>query len=184
MQSRSSFLCPPPPLPLAKLPMISHSISKLSAAKGKPANGMRFDVALSQLPKKGNIMIKHRGFPGRLTGTDHQYVIRRANVKEGATKLVVRERFRDRKATDKAADKGFLTAIWHHFGEEPFERGNLDAGRLSWFFMREILPAEEPFDPASYEAMLKLNLKIATVSFPEVFAADAPEPIWDDEYED
>jgi hypothetical protein len=32
--------------------------------------------------------------------------------------------------------------------------------------------------------MLKLNLKIATVSFPEVFAADAPEPIWDDEYED
>ena len=40
-------------------------------------------------------MLKHRGFPGRLPGTDHQFVIRRANPK-GATRLVARERFRDR----------------------------------------------------------------------------------------
>ncbi|MEZ7813817.1 MAG: hypothetical protein ACI9O0_001223 [Paracoccaceae bacterium] len=126
-------------------------------------------------------MIKHRGFPGRLTGTDNQYVIRRANVKGGATKIVSRERFRDRKATDKAADKGFLGAIWHHFGEEPFVRGNLDAGRLSWFFGREIIAAEDPFDPASYEGMLKLSLKIAQASFPEVFREDGPVPDWDDE---
>ena len=39
-------------------------------------------------------MLKHRGFPGRMPGTDFQFTIRRANVKEGATKLIKRERFR------------------------------------------------------------------------------------------
>ena len=41
-------------------------------------------------------MLKHRGFPSRLTGTDFQFTIRRANVKEGATKIIKRERFKDR----------------------------------------------------------------------------------------
>jgi hypothetical protein len=110
-------------------------------------------------------MLKHRGFPGRLTGTDFQFVIRRANVKEGATKLVKRERFRDRKNVDRAADTAFMAALWAHFGEDPFERGNLDAGRLSWLFGREVVPATDPFDPASYDALLKINVKIAQVSF-------------------
>ena len=52
-------------------------------------------------------MLKHRGFPGRLSGTDFQFVIRRANMKAGASKLVRRERFRDRKPEDKKADAGF-----------------------------------------------------------------------------
>ncbi|HEX9858129.1 MAG TPA: hypothetical protein VGA75_07215 [Paracoccaceae bacterium] len=129
-------------------------------------------------------MLKHRGFPGRLTGTDLQYVIRRANKKDGPARIIRRERFRDRKNIDKAADAGFLAALWAHFGEEPFERGNLDAGRLSWLFGREVVPAEDPFDPESYEALLRVNLKVAQVSFPEIFAADAP-PVafddWDDE---
>lgn len=125
-------------------------------------------------------MLKHRGFPGRLTGTDFQFVIRRANLKEGPTKLVKRERFKDRKITDRKADAGFMAALWNHFGEEPFERGNLDAGRLSWLFGREVVPAEDPFNPASYDAMLKINLKIAQVSFPEVFAEDAEPMVWDD----
>ena len=87
-------------------------------------------------------MIKHRGFPSRLAGTDFQFTIRRENKKDGATKLTKRERFRDRKSTDRKADAGFIAAIWACFGEEPFERGNLDAGRLSWVFGREVVPAD------------------------------------------
>lgn len=127
-------------------------------------------------------MLKHRGFPGRLPGTDFQFVIRRAN-KQGATKIIKRERFRDRAPADKRADAGFMAALWAQFGEEPFERGNLDAGRLSWLFGREVVPAEEPFDPASYDALLKIDLKNAQASFPEVFAAPE-EFIWDDEDEE
>jgi hypothetical protein len=119
-------------------------------------------------------MLKHRGFPGRMPGTDFQFTIRRANLKEGATKLVRRERFKDRKHVDRLADQAFLAALWQHFGEEPFERGNLDAGRLSWLLGREVVPAEDPFDPASYEALLRIDVKRAEAAFPEVFAADAP----------
>lgn len=117
-------------------------------------------------------MLKHRGFPSRLSGTDLQFTIRRANVKEGATKIIRRERFRDRKHVDRLADQSFMAALWQYFGEEPFERGNLDAGRLSWLFGREVVPAEEPFDPNSYEALLKIDLKRAQAAFPEVFEGE------------
>ncbi len=113
-------------------------------------------------------MLKHRGFPGRLPGTDFQFTVRRANPK-GVTKLIVRERFKDRSPADRRADAGFLAALWDHFAEEPFERGNLDAGRLSWLFGREVVPAEDPFDPESYEALLKIDLKRAQAAFPDVF---------------
>jgi hypothetical protein len=113
-------------------------------------------------------MLKHRGFPGRLPGTDFQFVVRRANPK-GATPLVERRRFADRRPADKRADSGFLAALWEHFGDEPFERGNLDAGRLSWLFGREVVAAEDPFDPASYDALLRVNPTTARLSFPEIF---------------
>lgn len=112
-------------------------------------------------------MMKHRGFPGRLPGTDFQFTIRRPNPK-GVTKLVRRERFGDRRPADKRADAGFMQALWEHFGDEPFERGNLDAGRLSWLFGREVVPAEDPFDPESYEALLVIDVDVARASFPEV----------------
>ena len=110
-------------------------------------------------------MEKHRGFPGRLPGTDFQFVIRRASDK-GATRLVARERFRDRRPADRAADEGFMAALWTHFGEEPFVRGNLDAGRLSWLLGREVVPAEDPFDPESYDALLRIDAARARASFP------------------
>ncbi len=116
-------------------------------------------------------MLKHRGFPGRLPGTDFQFVIRRANDR-GATPIVERARYADRRAADRRADAGFVAALWAAFGDAPFERGNLDAGRLSWVFGREVLPAAEPFDPASYEAMLRLDVAAARRSFPEVFTDD------------
>lgn len=131
-------------------------------------------------------MIKHRGFPGRLPGTDFQFVIRRGN-KAGATKIVKRERYRDRAAADREADSGFMAALWQHFGEEPFERGNLDAGRISWLFGREVVAVEDPFDPESYEALLRIDRKKAEAAFPAVFAPGAAliadDDDWDDEDE-
>ena len=128
-------------------------------------------------------MIKHRGFPGRLPGTDFQFTIRRAS-KDGATKIIKRERFKDRKYADRMADQGFMAALWNQFGEEPFERGNLDAARISWLFGREVVPAEDPFDPQSYEALLRIDLKKAQVAFPEVFAPDAEPYQFDDDWDD
>ena len=113
-------------------------------------------------------MLKHRGFPGRLAGTDFQFTIRRANPR-GITAITTRERFADRRPADRRADAGFMRALWEQFGDQPFERGNLDAGRISWLFGRELIPAEDPFDPASYDALLVINLSVAMASFPDVF---------------
>ena len=113
-------------------------------------------------------MLKHRGFPGRLPGTDLQFTIRRADPR-GVTPLKARERYADRRPLDRAADAAFLGALLEHFGTEPFERGNLDAGRLGWLFGREVVPAESPFDPASYDAMLRIDPVRARLGFPELF---------------
>ena len=113
-------------------------------------------------------MLKHRGFPGRLPGTDFQFTLRRFNPR-GVTPLTERARRSDRRPADRRADAGFFAALWDNFGAEPFERGNLDAGRLSWFFGREVVPATDPFDPASYESMLVINETLARQTFPEVF---------------
>ena len=113
-------------------------------------------------------MLKHRGFPGRLPGTDYQFTIRRPNPR-GVTPLRARDHFADRKPADRRADAGFLAALWAHFGDAPFERGNLDAGRLNWLFGREVVPAEDPFDPESYESLLRIDADAARASFPEVF---------------
>ena len=128
-------------------------------------------------------MTKHRGFPGRLPGTDFQFTVRRAN-KKGATPLIRRERYADRKHADKRADMGFMAALWEHFGEEPFERGNLDAGRLSWLFGREVVAAEDPFDPKSYEAMLKIDRSVAEANFPDIFNDETDFGFDDDAFDD
>ena len=113
-------------------------------------------------------MLKHRGFPSRLPSSDFQFTIRRES-KSGATKLIARERYADRRPADRRADAGFMEALWLYFGNEPFERGNLDAGRLSWLFGREVIAAEDPFDPESYDALLRINEPVARASFPDAF---------------
>lgn len=127
-------------------------------------------------------MLKHRGFPGRLPSTDFQFVIRRAN-KKGATPLVRRERFKDRRPADKRADAGFLAALIKNFGEEPFVRGNLDAGRISWLLGREVL-AVGKLNPTDYDQELRVDLKRAEASFPELFAANPPDFNWDEAFGD
>ena len=117
-------------------------------------------------------MFKHRGFPGRLAGTDFQFTLRRANPK-GATALVRRERYKDRKSADRRAEIAVVQALLVQFGDEPFERGNLDAGRLSWLFEREVKPLEvDSFDIESYEAILILDIDLIKVNFPEAFAVE------------
>lgn len=112
-------------------------------------------------------MHKHRGFPSRLTGTDFHFTLRRES-KSGATPLQSRKRYKDRKPADKKADEAFLEALIEHFGEEPFIRGNLDAGRLSWLFGEEVLPYDpENFDPADYDAELILNVEAIRRNFPQ-----------------
>ncbi len=118
-------------------------------------------------------MLKHRGFPGRMPSSDFQFTLRRANPK-GATPLKARERYADRRAADKRADLAFMEALWQNFGAEPFERGNLDAGRLNWLLGREVVPASDPFDPADYEAMLRIDIPRVMVAFPDVII-DLPE---------
>lgn len=124
-------------------------------------------------------MLKHRGFPGRMTGTDFQFTIRRANPK-GVTPLKRLERYRDRRPADRRADTAFMAALWEHFGDQPFERGNLDAGRLSWLFGREVVAVEDPFDPVSYESLLVINEPVARASFPEAFHGDDAQSFDDD----
>jgi hypothetical protein len=113
-------------------------------------------------------MLKHRGFPSRLPGSDFQFTIRRANPK-GATPLTRRERHADRRPADRRADSAFVAALWRQFGDRPFPRGNLDAGRLSWLIGREVATVDEPFDPTSYDALLKLDVGRARAAFPEAF---------------
>lgn len=112
-------------------------------------------------------MLKHRGFPGRLPGTDYQFTIRRGNPR-GVTPITRRERYADRRPADRQADAVFLQCLWDHFGDQPFERGNLDAGRLSWLFGREVVPAEDPFDPASYDSLLRVDPNAARAAFPDL----------------
>ncbi|MEM7525429.1 MAG: hypothetical protein AAF360_17080 [Pseudomonadota bacterium] len=113
-------------------------------------------------------MIKHKGMPGRFPGTDFQFTIRRAADKP--TPIITRERYADRKKSDLEVDAFFLASLIDLFGDQPFERGNLDAGRLSWLFGREVLAAETPFDPASYDALLRVDLAAAAKSFPEALS--------------
>lgn len=112
-------------------------------------------------------MLKHRGFPGRLPGSDFQFTIRRPN-KAGAVSLTARARYADRRPVDRRADMAFLGCLIDHFGDEPFERGNLDAGRLSWLFGREVIAAEDPFDPQSYEALLRVDFDCVQRTYPEL----------------
>ena len=116
---------------------------------------------------KDPLMPKHQGFPAGLPGTQWQYTLRRANPK--VTPLTNWPRHRTMDQTVALADLGFVQALWQFFGTKPFERGNLDAARLSLLFGREVVAVDRDFDPLSYEAMLVIDERVARQSFPESF---------------
>ncbi len=118
-------------------------------------------------------MHKHRNFPSRLPSSDIHFTLRRPS-KTGATPIKSRKRFADRHPKDRAADREFLLAIITAFGTNPFIRGNLDAGRLSWLIDREIIPAHANFNPACYDAELRVDIQTVCVNFPEL-AKEFPE---------
>jgi len=93
-------------------------------------------------------------------------------IKKGPTPIIRRERFADRRNVDRKADEVFMLSLIESFGEEPFVRGNLDAGRLSWLFGREVLPVDDPFDPCDYEARMKIDLSKTMVSFSKIFTEE------------
>ena len=113
-------------------------------------------------------MTKHRGFPSGMPGTGIQFTIRRANSK-GVTPLKALPRRARLGTAEHRVDAAFLHALWHYFGAEPFERGNLDAARLSLLFGREVVPVEKDFDPLSYEALLVIDEKVGRQTFAESF---------------
>lgn len=111
-------------------------------------------------------MFKHRGFPEYVPGTDDRVTIRRGT--KAPTPLKARERYRDRKASARLSDAYFLALLFDRYGDEPFARGNLDAGRVNWLLGREIVPAAGNFDPESYRTELRLDLAAVRAGFPEV----------------
>lgn len=111
-------------------------------------------------------MFKHRGFPEHIPGSDHKVTIRRA-AKDGPTPLRARDRHADRRPDMKRADAYFLSLLIERYGDQPFERGNLDAGRLNWLLGREVVWAGEP-DPASYEALLRVDMHAVAQRFPQL----------------
>ncbi|MFC3163859.1 hypothetical protein [Ciceribacter thiooxidans] len=113
-------------------------------------------------------MTKHKGFPSGMPGTGVQFTIRRANPR-GVTPLKALPRKARPGTKEHRIDAAFLHALWHYFGPEPFERGNLDAARLSLLFGREVVAADRNFDPLSYEAMLMIDERVGRQNFPESF---------------
>jgi hypothetical protein len=111
-------------------------------------------------------MFKHRGFPEYVPGTDHKVTIRRAG--KAPTPLRARERYRDRKADMIRADAFFLALLIDAYGDTPFARGNLDAGRINWLLGREIVAAGRNFDPESYETELRVDLGAVRTGFPQI----------------
>ena len=84
------------------------------------------------------------------------------------SKIFRRERFSDRRYSENKADQIFLGYLYDYFGDKPFIRGNLDAGRINWFFEREVKSFEKHFDPQSYEAILILDINEIKRNFPEI----------------
>jgi hypothetical protein len=79
-----------------------------------PSPGRAGHTPRPAFPSGRDAMLKHKGFPSRLPSTDFQFTIRRAN-KDGATKLIARERYADRRPADRRADAAFVEALWLYF---------------------------------------------------------------------
>lgn len=115
-------------------------------------------------------MIKHRGFPEYVPGTDLKVTIRRGV--RPATAIVARVRHRDRTPALRRADAFFLALLIETYGDQPFPRGNLDAGRINWLIDRELVPVNPPFAPQDYDAELRVDLAAVAISFPKVLTGE------------
>ena len=111
-------------------------------------------------------MIKHKGFPSRMPGTDFQFTVR--HMKKDVSPIIKRKRKLDALSIHVKVDVTFLKCLIDYFGDKPFVRGNLDTARLSWLFGNEIVPADENFSPVDYNAMLKIDFDAVKSNYPEL----------------
>ena len=98
-------------------------------------------------------MIKHKGFPSRMPGTDFQFTVR--HMKKKASTIIKRKRKNDALPIHIKVDTTFLKCLIDYFGKRPFVRGNLDTARLSWLFGSEVVPADENLSQDDNNHMLK-----------------------------
>lgn len=115
-------------------------------------------------------MIKHRGFPEYVPGSDLKVTIRRGV--RPVTPIAARVRHRDRTPALRRADAFFLALLIETYGDRPFPRGNLDAGRINWLIGRELLAVGEPWAPDDYDAELRVDMDAVAASFPHVLTGD------------
>tara|TARA_A100001011_G_C14174825_1_gene784159 strand:- start:463 stop:801 length:339 start_codon:yes stop_codon:yes gene_type:complete len=111
-------------------------------------------------------MIKHKGFPSRMSGTDFQFTVR--HMKKKVPSIIKRKRKPDALPIHVKVDTIFLKCLIDYFGVKPFVRGNLDTARLSWLFGNEIIPADDDFSPVDYDAKLKINYDVVKLNYPEL----------------
>ena len=88
---------------------------------------------------------------------------------DSSTNLFRKERGGDLSALQ--VDLFLLRELVRLYGERPFPRGNLDAGRINRLFEREILPVEGQFHPRATAALLRLDLDQIRSSFPAALEA-------------
>ena len=112
-------------------------------------------------------MQKHRGLPEFMYGTNIRIAIRR-DAKE-ITPLRRRERDWKRPPEQLQADEFLIGSLYKLYKEQPFVRGNIDAGRLNWVLGREIVAAGGNFSSIDYETLLKIDVPLARKSFPGAF---------------
>jgi hypothetical protein len=112
-------------------------------------------------------MQKHRGLPEFMYGTNIRIAIRRDA--DPVTPIKRRERASFRPSIQTEADEFMLSALYRLYGDQPFVRGNIDAGRLSWLIGREIIALDTPFNPSDYDSLLKINKAVALKTFPNAF---------------
>jgi hypothetical protein len=112
-------------------------------------------------------MQKHRGLPEFMYGTNIRVAIRR-DAKE-VTPLRRRDRDKMRPAEQTEADKFTIAALYKLYKDQPFVRGNIDAGRINWLLGREIVPVDmSKFSATDYETLLRLDVVAARKNFPGV----------------
>ena len=86
-------------------------------------------------------MQKHRGLPEFMYGTNIRIAIRR-DAKE-VTPLRRRDRDWKRPAEQAQADEFTIGSLYKLYKDQPFVRGNIDAGRINWLLGREIVAADQ-----------------------------------------
>jgi hypothetical protein len=146
--------------------LISPFAAWFSTNSGKPSRAAW--IALHAIFRLKHRMQKHRGLPEFMYGSNIRIAIRR-DAKE-VTPLRRRERDYLRPPEQSQADAFTIGSLYKLYQDQPFVRGNIDAGRINWLLGREIVAADAKFSPVDYDTLLKINVPLARKNFPGAFS--------------